>query len=103
MSMERGFVHWHGDVDCTDRALEAGLGFACKKVEDYLGRAAVEEMRSKGVTRETEIKRILFLTNSSAEYSANYSVKLFGQIIRSLSKLAIFRFKHQYSAILPNI
>ena len=78
MSMERGFVHWHGDVDCTDRALEAGLGFACKKVEDYLGRAAVEKMRSKGITRETEIKRILFRTNSSAEYSANYSVKLFG-------------------------
>lgn len=31
MSLERGFRHWHGDVDAGDTPDEAGLFFACSK------------------------------------------------------------------------
>jgi sarcosine dehydrogenase len=51
MSMERGFIHWHGDVDCTDTAVEAGLGFTCKKEQDYIGKSCVERQKKEGLMR----------------------------------------------------
>lgn len=38
MSLEKGHVLWHSDIETTDRPLEAGLAFAChKKAADFQG------------------------------------------------------------------
>lgn len=48
--IEKGFRHFGHDITCEDHILEAGLGFAIKKTNvDYIGRAAVEERREKGL------------------------------------------------------
>ena len=53
MSMERGFRHWHGDIETTDTPGEAGLTFACKlQTEiDFIGRKVVEEQKKTGIER----------------------------------------------------
>ncbi|XP_065339541.1 sarcosine dehydrogenase, mitochondrial [Cloeon dipterum] len=57
LSAEKGFHLWNVDLRSDDNPLEAGLGFTCRKSgSDYLGRAAVEETRKKGLAK----KRVFF-------------------------------------------
>ncbi len=58
MSMERGFVHWHGDVDATDAPVEAGIGFACRSDgADYVGKEAVmKQVRNNSEIRKASVK-----------------------------------------------
>src|SRR3546814_305982 len=50
---EIGYRHWGDDVTPGDTPLEAGLGFAVafNKEVDFIGRAALEEQRAKGIGR----------------------------------------------------
>jgi sarcosine dehydrogenase len=53
MSAEKNYKHWHEDLRPDDTPLEAGLAFACKlKTDvDFLGRAALEAQRERGIKR----------------------------------------------------
>jgi sarcosine dehydrogenase len=53
MSAEKNYKHWHEDLRPDDTPLEAGLAFACKlKTDvDFLGRAALEAQRERGIQR----------------------------------------------------
>ena len=43
MSLEKGHVLWHSDIETIDRPLEAGLAFAChKKAADFQGRLVAQ-------------------------------------------------------------
>ncbi|PBB84487.1 FAD-dependent oxidoreductase [Mesorhizobium sp. WSM3876] len=55
---EKGYRHFGHDVTPGDTPLEAGLGFAVsfKKDSDFIGRAALERQKAKGVKR-----RVVFL------------------------------------------
>jgi sarcosine dehydrogenase len=57
LSAEKGFHLWNLDLRSDDNPLESGLGFTCRKGGgDYLGRAAIEESRKKGLAK----KRVFF-------------------------------------------
>lgn len=51
--LEKGFRHWGHDIGPDDSPLEAGLDFAVAfdKPHDFVGRAALERQREKGVSR----------------------------------------------------
>lgn len=48
-----GYRHWHADLRPDDSPLEAGLAFTCKlkSTTPFLGRAALEEQRARGLRR----------------------------------------------------
>ena len=50
---EKGYRHWGHDITPADTPLEAGLGFAVsfKKTTDFIGRAALEQQKAKGLSR----------------------------------------------------
>ena len=68
LSAEKGYRHWHADLSNRDTPMEAGIGFTVlprlKRIDaaaaaaggddddDFLGRAALEEHRSIGLTRK---------------------------------------------------
>lgn len=47
MSLEKGYRHWHGDIEATDTPAEAGMMFACKKSKDFLGKLRVNDKATK--------------------------------------------------------
>ncbi|XP_068246936.1 sarcosine dehydrogenase, mitochondrial-like isoform X2 [Palaemon carinicauda] len=54
LAAEKGYRRWHSDIRPIDTPLEAGLAFTCKLGNDinFLGRQAVEQQRSTGITRK---------------------------------------------------
>jgi 4-methylaminobutanoate oxidase (formaldehyde-forming) len=51
LRVEKGFVHYGGEITPAETPLEAGLGFACKLKAgqpDFVGKAAILSQRSKG-------------------------------------------------------
>ncbi|MCL4145472.1 UNVERIFIED_CONTAM: hypothetical protein GTU68_024230 [Idotea baltica] len=69
LSLEKGYVHWHGDLRPDDTPLEAGLGFACKLKTStpFLGRAALEKQKEEKIRK----KLVTFTVNDP-------TVSLFG-------------------------
>merc|ERR1712217_460270 len=55
MSAEKGYRHWHADLSNRDTPFEAGIGFVAlaklKTQTPFLGREALEQQRSEGLTR----------------------------------------------------
>ncbi|KAK3866803.1 hypothetical protein Pcinc_027685 [Petrolisthes cinctipes] len=53
LSCEKGYRHWHADLRPDDNPLEAGLSFTCKLKSDtdFLGRAALQYSRARGLTK----------------------------------------------------
>lgn len=48
MSLEKGHVLWHSDIETIDRPLEAGLGFCCRrKAGDFQGKSKWQEKPRK--------------------------------------------------------
>ncbi|KAJ4441684.1 hypothetical protein ANN_11542, partial [Periplaneta americana] len=55
LSSEKGYHLWHFDLQICDNPLEAGLSFSCRKNGEYLGKAALDVVRQKGLS-----KRLLY-------------------------------------------
>lgn len=57
LSLEKGYRHWHMDLRAEDDPFEAGLGFTCKlkSTVDFLGRAALEEKRKRGLRKRIAV------------------------------------------------
>ena len=53
LRMEKAYRHWGHDITDEDTPLEAGLGFAVswEKSAEFIGRAALQKQKSRGVTR----------------------------------------------------
>jgi 4-methylaminobutanoate oxidase (formaldehyde-forming) len=54
LRVEKGFVHYGGEIGLTETPLEAGLAFACKlkpEQPDFVGKAALIEQRKVGWTK----------------------------------------------------
>jgi glycine cleavage system aminomethyltransferase T len=47
-----GYHLWNFDLQICDNPLEAGLDFVCRKTGDYLGRAALDVIRQRGLTKK---------------------------------------------------
>lgn len=47
MSLEKGHVLWHSDIETIDRPLEAGLAFLCRKKADFQGKSKWQERPRK--------------------------------------------------------
>ncbi|PSN29571.1 hypothetical protein C0J52_25788 [Blattella germanica] len=52
LSCEKGHHLWHFDLQTSDNPLEAGLSFICRKTGDYLGKAALDVIRQKGLAKQ---------------------------------------------------
>jgi len=60
LSAEKNFRHWHADLSNRDTPMEAGIGFTVlsklkrtgEDAPDFLGRAALEAHRAKGLQRK---------------------------------------------------
>jgi glycine cleavage system aminomethyltransferase T/glycine/D-amino acid oxidase-like deaminating enzyme len=51
LRLEKGYRFWGQDIHTEYDPLEAGLGFAVRWAKDFQGRAALEAIRERGVTR----------------------------------------------------
>jgi dimethylglycine oxidase len=51
LRLEKGYRFWGQDIHTEYDPLEAGLGFAVRWAKDFQGRAALEAIRDRGVTR----------------------------------------------------
>ena len=51
LRLEKGYRFWGQDIHTEYHPLEAGLGFAVRWAKDFQGRAALEAIRDRGVTR----------------------------------------------------
>jgi glycine cleavage system aminomethyltransferase T len=43
---------WHFDLQICDNPLEAGLDFVCSNTGEYLGRAALDVIRQRGLAKK---------------------------------------------------
>jgi 4-methylaminobutanoate oxidase (formaldehyde-forming) len=51
LRLEKGYRAWGADISPEDTVLEAGLGFAVNWNKEFVGKAALLEQKSKGLTR----------------------------------------------------
>jgi glycine cleavage system T protein len=51
LRLEKGYRAWGADISPEDTALEAGLGFAVNWDKEFIGKSALLEQKSKGLTR----------------------------------------------------
>jgi dimethylglycine oxidase len=51
LRLEKGYRLWGQDIHTEHNPLEAGLGFAVRWAKDFQGRAALEAIRDRGLTR----------------------------------------------------
>ena len=81
--IEKGFRHFGHDITSEDHVLEAGLGFAVGKDKgDFIGRAAVEAKREKGLDR----RMLQFMLNDPEVYLYhNEPVMRDGQVVGHLT------------------
>lgn len=52
LRLEMGYPLWGQDLDSTTTPLEAGLGWVVEWDHDFIGRAALEEQREKGIAKQ---------------------------------------------------
>lgn len=52
LRLEMGFCLYGNDIDDTTSPIEAGLGWITKFTKDFTNRKAIEEQKTKGVTRK---------------------------------------------------
>ncbi|PNF21900.1 Sarcosine dehydrogenase, mitochondrial, partial [Cryptotermes secundus] len=52
LSSEKGYHLWHFDLQICDNPLEAGLDFVCRETGDYLGKAVLDVIRQRGLTKK---------------------------------------------------
>jgi aminomethyltransferase len=52
LRLEMGFCLYGNDIDDTTSPIEAGLGWITKFTKDFTNRAAIEEQKSKGVSKK---------------------------------------------------
>ncbi|KAG7197764.1 hypothetical protein KM043_001583 [Ampulex compressa] len=51
LSCEKGYHLWGADLRTDDNPVEAGLGFACRREGEYIGKAAVDRLRESGMKK----------------------------------------------------
>lgn len=52
LSSEKGYHLWGFDLRADDTPMESGLGFTCRKLGDYKGKASVEKQRNEGIKKK---------------------------------------------------
>lgn len=66
LSVEKGFKHWHEDIQAHDTPLEAGLGFTCDFSKDFRGKDKLLKQKEAGLR-----KRLICLTTEKENYLWN--------------------------------
>ena len=59
--IEKGFKHWHEDLQAIDTPIEAGLGFTCDLSKDFRGKDIVQKQKSNKFDNPTTIFKFFFL------------------------------------------
>lgn len=57
LSSEKGYHLWGFDLRSDDTPIEANLGFTCRKIGEYKGKAAIDKQRAEGI-----YKKLAFFT-----------------------------------------
>ncbi|MGA9161882.1 MAG: FAD-dependent oxidoreductase [Actinomycetota bacterium] len=78
LRLEKGYRAWGSDVTPDDSPLEAGLGFAVARDKDFIGKEALERLRTEGVRRTLAC---LVLTDPRSSTLGNEPVRSDGRIV----------------------
>ena len=66
MSVEKGYKHWHEDIQANDSPLEAGLGFTCDFSKEFRGKEVLLQQKAEGLK-----KRLICLSTDENDFLWN--------------------------------